>query len=67
MPRTDEIDHYSHMLASLTVTAARATTPDALREVHDELQRTYAEVFTLVSHDASHLRALHHHVEAAKL
>lgn len=55
MPRTAEIDYYSKLLASLTVTAARATTEAALREVHDQLAEAHAEIFTLLSHDANAL------------
>lgn len=57
MPRTAEIDYYSNLLASLTITAARAKTEAALREVHEQLAAAHAEILTLLSHDAGALRA----------
>lgn len=60
MPRSAEIDYYSKLLASLTVTAARATSAAVLRKVHDELEQAYSEIFVLLSHDAerAHLAEL---------
>lgn len=53
MPRSVEIRHFSHLLASLTVTAARASSAEQLAEVHDALEEAFIDVFTLLSHDAS--------------
>lgn len=59
MPRSVEIDYYSQLLASLTITATRAKTEATLREVHDQLAEAYSEMFTLLSHDAQPRELLH--------
>lgn len=49
----DEVMHFSHRLADLTVTAARAQTREQLADVREELVETFAGALTLLSHDAA--------------
>lgn len=53
MPRSIEIKHFAQLLASLTVTAARASSVERLAEVHMALEDAFVDVFTLLSHDAA--------------
>jgi hypothetical protein len=55
MPRTVEIAHYSELLASLVISAARATDPVKLAGIRVELVAALVDVFTLISHDAGAL------------
>ena len=50
--RSPEIRHYSHLLATLTVAAARATSVERLAEIQSELEQAYVDIFSLLSHDA---------------
>lgn len=52
MPRSVEIAHFSNLLASLVIAAARATTVEQLTEVHEVLEETFHDVFSLLSYDA---------------
>lgn len=48
-----EIKHYASQLASLTVSAARATSTEQLSDVHALLEETFAEALALalLAHD----------------
>jgi len=52
MPRSLEIAHYSELLASLTVAAARTDDRERLSEIRAALTEAFAGIFTLLSHDA---------------
>lgn len=56
MPRAAEIDHYSWLIAGLTIAAARAGSAERLAEVNLALFEAHQEFFTLLAHDASALR-----------
>lgn len=47
----EEVTHFSHRLADLTVTAARAQTREQLADVREELVDTFAGALTLLAHD----------------
>lgn len=50
--RSPEIGHYSTLLADLTIAAARATTIEQLAAIREQMREAYAEMFSLLSHDA---------------
>lgn len=52
MPRSVEIAHYSELIASLVVTAARTDSRERLSAIRAELTEALADIFTLLSHDA---------------
>lgn len=56
MPRPVEIDHYSWLIAGLTIAAARAGSVDRLAQVNVALFQAHQEFFTLLCHDANALR-----------
>jgi hypothetical protein len=52
MPRSEEIAHYSDLVASLIVSTARARRREDLVELRSELAEAFSDIWTLLSHDA---------------
>lgn len=50
--RSSEIQHFSSVLAALTVAAAQAEDAERLAEVQREIEETFIDVFALLAHDA---------------